>query len=165
MKPRRAILAIVAAAVVISVNVVPTLAVDPPPPIVAEPLTGRAVFADDVDLKIKIKVDGGETVVANTDDPSRTAVVRFTVQPGAQFPWHSHAGPVVVNVVSGALTSLSADDCVERTYVEGQAFADPGHGHRHTAYNSTGSPTVIVATFFGGPESGPLLIPADPGDC
>ena len=106
---------------------------------------------------------GSETIVINADDPSQTAVVRYTVQPGAQFPWHTHAGPVMVNIVSGALTYIDPEEgCAQRTYTAGQAFVDAGHGHVHSAFNPTGSPTVLVATFFEAPASGPLLIPADP---
>jgi quercetin dioxygenase-like cupin family protein len=83
-------------------------------------------------------------------------------QPGAQFPWHTHSGPVVVNVVSGALTYVGAEDCTERVYPAGTAFFDLGHGHVHTAFNATSEPTVFVATFFSVPAGGPLLIPAEP---
>ena len=131
-----------------------------PAPIAAEPLTPRSVFVDDISLKITIKLDRGPTRVVNVDDPSRTVVVRYTVQPGAQFPWHSHLGPVVVNVVSGALTYVDAETCVERTYTAGQAFVDPGQGHVHTAFNPTSTPTVFVATFFAAPATGSLLIPS-----
>lgn len=144
-----------------AVNVIPSAAVDPPPPIVAEPLTARSVFPDEIDMKIKLREDGRTTVI-HVDDPSRTVDVRYTVQPGAQFPWHSHRGPVLVNIISGALTYLSAETCGERTYSSGQAFIDPGHGHVHTAYNHGTEPVVFIATFFEAPESGPLLIPADP---
>jgi quercetin dioxygenase-like cupin family protein len=142
------------------VNVVPSAAVDPPPPIVAEPLTPRSVFTDNIDMKIKIKLH--HQVVVQVDDPSRTVDARYTVQPGAQFPWHSHAGPVLVNLISGSLTYLPADTCAERTYSAGQAFIDPGHGHVHTAFNPGTEPTVFIATFFEAPAQGPLLIPADP---
>jgi quercetin dioxygenase-like cupin family protein len=145
------------------VYALPSAAADPPPPIVAETLTARAVFPDQVDLKIKLKAEGGETVVVNQDDPSRTVVVRYTVQPGAHFPWHTHLGPVVVNIVSGTLTYQASDDCAGTTYGAGQAFVDAGHGHVHSAFNAGSVPTVFVATFFGSPESGALLIPADPG--
>lgn len=138
---------------------------EPPPPIAAEPLTPRSVFPDDISLKLKIKLDGAATAVVDEKDPSRTVVVRYTVQAGAQFPWHSHAGPVVVNIVSGALTYVGADDCIQRTYNAGQAFVDAGQGHVHTAFNPTNTPTVLVATFFGAPAEGPLLIPAAPGGC
>ena len=102
-------------------------------------------------------------MVVNVDDPSRTVDVRYTVQPGAQFPWHSHRGPVVVNIISGSLTYIPAGSCHERTYSGGQAFVDAGHGHVHTAFNPGTEPTVFIATFFEAPEAGPLLIPADPG--
>lgn len=144
---------------------VPAAAQSSPPPIVAEPLTPRAVFIDDIGLTFMIKLDGKETSVVRVPDPSSTVVVRYTVQPQAQFPWHSHAGPVVVNIVSGALTYVAADDCVPRTYAAGQAFVDAGHGHVHTAFNPTNAPTILIATFFGAPAQGPLLIPAAPGSC
>jgi len=187
---RRAVLgAAMLAVALIGVNVLPSTAQQEPEPIVSEPLTGRAVFTDDVDLKIKLKLDGkkwrghhlqhgqqrsrghhrrhGQRVVVNVKDPSRTFVARFTLQPGAQFPWHTHPGPVIVNVTEGELVYVGADDCVERSYPAGTAFVDAGHGHVHTAYNPTGAPTVFVATFFEAPAApAPLLIPADaPDDC
>lgn len=165
MRTKRIILASIVAPMIIGVYVLPALAQEPPPPILGEPLTGRAAFVDDIGLKIKIARDGSETTVVNTADPSNTVVVRYTVQPGAQFPWHTHAGPVVVNVVSGALTYIASEDCAENTYTAGQAFVDAGHGHVHSAVNPTGSPTILIATFFEAPASGPLLIPADPVDC
>jgi quercetin dioxygenase-like cupin family protein len=155
------------AVVLIGANVLPSAAQEPaPPPIASELLTGRAVFTDDVGLKLKVKVDGKQTTVVNAADPSRTVVGRFTIQPGAQFPWHTHAGPVIVNVTQGELVYVGAEDCVERSYPAGTAFVDSGHGHIHTAFNPTDGETVIVATFFEAPAQGPLLIAADaPADC
>ena len=145
--------------------VLPAAAQGEPPPIAAEMLTPRSVVVDDVNLKFRIKLDGNATGVIGVEDPSSTVVVRYTVQPAAQFPWHSHAGPVVVNLVSGALTYVGAEDCVPRTYSSGEAFVDPGQGHVHTAYNLTTEPIVFVATFFDAPAEGSLLIPAAPGGC
>jgi quercetin dioxygenase-like cupin family protein len=169
-KKRGAVFAAVAAligVVLIGATVLPSAAQQtPPPPIATEFLTDRAVFTDDVDLKLKIKLDGKKTTVINAKDPSRTLVARFTVQPGAQFPWHTHPGPVIVNVTRGELVYVGAEDCVERAYPAGTAFVDPGHGHVHSAFNRTGRPTVFVATFFEAPAEGPLLIPAEPpADC
>ena len=154
--------AILMAAGAAAIGVVPSAAQDEPPPPSPEPLSGRAVFTDDIDLKLRIKEEGGATTVVNVDDPSRTVVVRFTLQPGSQFPWHSHLGPVVVNVVSGALTYVDADSCTEKTYSAGEAFVDPGQGHVHTAYNPGPGPTVILGTFFDAPAAGALLVPAEP---
>jgi quercetin dioxygenase-like cupin family protein len=145
--------------------VLPAAAQAPPPPIAFEFLTARSVFVDDISLKFKIKLDGRATHVVDVKDPSLTVVVRITLQPGAQFPWHTHVGPVVVSIVSGALTYVGAEDCVLRTYAAGQAFVDPGQGHVHTAFNPTNAETVLVATFFDAPAEGPLLIPAAPGGC
>jgi quercetin dioxygenase-like cupin family protein len=161
-----ALAAALIAVLLISANVLPSAAQQPPQPIASEFLTDRAVFTDDVDLKVKTKLDGKATRVVNVEDPSRTVVARFTVQPGAQFPWHTHRGPVIVNVVEGELVYVGAEDCVEREYPAGTAFVDPGHGHVHTAFNPTDDETVFVATFFEAPEAGSLLIPAEtPAGC
>jgi quercetin dioxygenase-like cupin family protein len=122
-----------------------------------------SVFPDDVDMKVKTKTDGG-TEVVKVVDPSRTVTARFTIQPGARFPWHSHAGPVVVNVAEGTLVFVETD-CRERAYPTGTALVDPGHGHVHSAFNPTGGETVIVATFFEAPAEGALLIPTDTPAC
>lgn len=165
-RSRLALTAALIAILLIGAIVLPSAAQEPPPPIATEFLTGRAVFTDDVDLKLKVKMDGEATRVVKAKDPSRTVVARLTVQPGAQFPWHSHRGPVVVNVVEGELVYVDADACVERAYPAGSAFVDLGHGHVHTAFNATDDVAVLVATFFEAPEEGPLLIPAEaPADC
>jgi len=166
-KLRAAALATVLIGVVlIGANVLPSAAQQSPAPIATEFLTGRAVFTDNVDLKIKNKLDGKATQVVNVKDPSRTVVARLTLQPGAQFPWHTHPGPVIVNVVEGELVYVGSEDCVERDYPAGTAFIDAGHGHVHTAFNPTDDETVLVATFFEAPAQGPLLLPAQaPGDC
>ena len=105
----------------------------PPLPIAVEVLTQRAVFTDDVAVQIRNKLDGHATHVSNSKEPSRTVVAKITVQPGAQFPWHTHPGPVIVNVAQGELTYIMAHDCVDRPYAVGTAFVDPGRGMVHTA--------------------------------
>ena len=117
-------------------------------------------------LQIRNKLDGHGTHVSNSKQPSRTVVAKITVQPGAQFPWHTHPGPVIVNVAQGELTYVMAHDCVDRPYGTGTAFVDPGRGMVHTAVNRTSGVTVIYATFFEVPQTGPLTIPVDaPADC
>jgi quercetin dioxygenase-like cupin family protein len=167
-KKRGVVLAMASIGVaLVGANVVPSAAQQPPPPIATEFLTDRAVFTDDVDLKLRVRVkhEDRKWITVKSKNPSRTLVARFTVQPGAQFPWHSHAGPVIVNVTQGELVYVPADDCEERSYPAGTAFVDPGHGHVHSAFNPTDEETVIVATFYEAPAEGPLLIPADPADC
>lgn len=138
------------------------------PPIAVELLTPRSTFTDDVALKFRYKLDGtSSSRVINSTEPSRTVVARITVQPDAQFPWHSHSGPVIVNVAQGELVYVEASDCVERSYPRGTAFVDSGRGHVHTAFNPTDQVTVLVATFFEVTEAGPLTITdgVAPADC
>lgn len=164
---RAAIVGALALALTIGVTamVAPSSAQQPVPPIAVELLTQRATFTDDIQLLFKLKRDHQ---VINVMDPSRTVVARITVQPGAQFPWHTHAGPVIVNVAQGMLVYVHADDCIERDYPTGTAFVDPGRGNVHTAFNPTDDVTVLLATFFEAPETGPLTITEGvepPADC
>jgi quercetin dioxygenase-like cupin family protein len=142
---------------------------EPPPPIAVELLSPRSTFTDDVALKVRYKLDGtARRRVIRMGDPSRTVVARITVQPGAHFPWHTHPGPVFVNVAQGELVYVQAKDCVERPYPMGTAFVDPGRGNVHTAFNPTEDVTVLLATFYEATETGPLTITegvVPPDDC
>ena len=90
-------------------------------------------------------------------DATNVAVTRMTFQPGAQAPWHTHAGPVIVSVVEGELRYVMAD-CSEHSYPAGTAFVDPGHGNVHSGVNPTDGLTVVVNTFLEAPADGPLSI-------
>jgi quercetin dioxygenase-like cupin family protein len=135
--------------------------VEAPAPIVVELLTGRHEFTDDVDAQFRLKPSGRPRTVVNFD-PSKMAVAKITVQPGARFPWHTHPGPVLVAVKQGTLVYVYADDCVDRTYPTGTGLVDPGN-NVHYAFNPTGGETVLIATFLGVPATGPLTIPVDAG--
>jgi quercetin dioxygenase-like cupin family protein len=156
----------------LTLSLAPSVAQVAPPPIAVEEITSvdnvssRGVFTDDVNIQIRNRLGSGPTTVLNLKSPSRVAVARITVQPGAQFPWHTHHGPVVVSVVHGQLVYVHANDCVERTYDEETAFIDPGRGNVHTALNRSDEVTVLAATFFEAPASGPLTLPvAAPNGC
>lgn len=157
------------ALVVAAITVLPSFvrAADPPPPIAVELLTPvRAQFTDSVDIQVRYKYADAATAVLNVPEASNTLVARFTLQPGAQFPWHTHPGPVLVNVAQGKLVYVQASDCVERDYPAGTAFVDPGRGNVHTAYNASEGVTIVVATFLDFPAAGPLSITdVVPGTC
>jgi quercetin dioxygenase-like cupin family protein len=130
----------------------------PPPPILIEPLTLRHEFTDDVAAQIRLKPEGRPRTVVNLHDASKIAVLRFTVQPGVRFPWHTHPGLVLVTVTQGELVYVYADDCVRRPYAAGTAFVDPGN-NVHFAFNPSAGETILVATFLGIPATDPLTIP------
>jgi hypothetical protein len=134
---------------------------NPPLPIAVELLTARHEFTDDIRVQVRVRPDGRPTEVVNLKDASNIAVLRFTVQPGVRFPWHSHPGLVLVTITQGELVFVYANDCIERPYPVGTAFVDPGFGNVHYAFNPTGEETVLVATFLGVPATGPLTIPVD----
>jgi hypothetical protein len=143
---------------IVTVGVAPSRAQESPPPIQVELLTPRGMFTDDVAGQFRTKLAGQRTTVVNMHDPSRTVVAKITVQPGAQFPWHTHPGLAIANVAQGELVYVAASDCVERPYPAGTVFVDPGHGYVHTAFNRTSVETVVYATFFEAPAQGPLTI-------
>jgi quercetin dioxygenase-like cupin family protein len=143
---------------------VPPSTEPPTPPIAAEELTSvegtslRGGFTDGVAASIEITREGMDPITVDIADASNVAVTRMTFQPGAQAPWHTHAGPVIVSVVEGELVYVMADGCSEHSYPAGSAFVDPGRGNVHSAYNPTDGPTVLVNTFLEAPADGPLLI-------
>lgn len=128
-------------------------------PITIELLTPLSEFTDDVSIQIRNKFPGRRTDALNVRDGSNIAIVRVTFQPGAVFPWHTHPGPLLVNVAKGDFVYALAEDCVDRWYPEGTAVIDAGFGNVHMAYNpSLTEETVVYATFLGVPDGGPLTI-------
>jgi hypothetical protein len=142
-----------------------TTDVSAPLPIASEPLTQRHEFTDEVSVQLRLKASGRSRDVVNIPDASRLAVVRFTIQPGVRFPWHSHPGLVLVAVTKGDLVFVYGDDCVQRSYPRGTAFVDPGFGNVHYAFNPTAGELEIVATFLGVPEAPAALTnPVSPAE-
>jgi quercetin dioxygenase-like cupin family protein len=160
-----AVLTAVACSAAVSAAAAPSTTEPPIPPIAVEELTRidadtlvRGSVMDTVTANFTISREGMEDVVIDITDLSQVAVARFTIQPGVQFPWHTHPGPVLVTVTHGELVYVMAEGCSEHVYPAGTAFVDPGRGMVHTAYNPTEGETVIVATFLEIPPDGPLTI-------
>lgn len=137
-------------------------------PITITELTPRSIVTDDVAMQLRVKHADhhGGTNVVNLRDLSLVVTAEILVQPGAQFPWHQHAGPVLVTVAEGELVYVEADDCVHRSYPAGTVFVDPGSS-THSAFNPTSEVTRLIATFFNVAATGPLTLTqgVEPGDC
>ncbi len=160
MKRSRSALLVAAAAAPVALGVGGAAAAqddEPPPPIAVELLTPRSRFTDRVNARVRVRAEGSRPHVLNMDDPTHAVVARITLQPGAQFPWHMHPGPVMVTVAAGDLVLTNGDDCVDRPYPTGTSFVEPDH-FVHTAGNRTAGETVLVATYFDAPATGPLAI-------
>ena len=130
-------------------------------------MTPRSELPDPVAGQLRIKEPGGGTNVINMSNLSKVVTAKITVQPGTTFPWHTHAGPVLVTIVQGELVYISSEGCTERTYGPGQAFVDSGHGHVHSATNRTAGETIFYATFLQVAATGPLTLTdgVSPPDC
>ncbi len=169
MKTSHKLAALTAGVLVIAPTAAIRATTEPPlEPITIEPLTPRSTFTDGVAMSFDVSLDGAAAHQVDVDDPSRTVLVKVTAQPGAVFPWHTHPGPVLVNIAQGELVYIQASDCVPRHYPAGTVFVDPGRGHIHSAYNSSEGETIFYATFLEAPEEGPVTITEGietPTDC
>lgn len=125
-------------------------------------LLARGNFLDNIDATFKIQLDRATNVV-HVRDPSDAVVAQLTFAPGGSVGWHTHHGPAIVTVASGALSIINKSDCVRRTYAAGNAFVDPGQGNIHVGFNETGGETIVYVTFLGVPAGQGPTIAAEPG--
>ena len=152
------------------VNALPSAAKGLPPPIGVGLSPDRAVFTDNVDLKIKNKLDGKATQVANVKNPSRVVgASRSPCEPDVEFGWHTvPSAPCSSTSSRVKSTNVPVDDCVERQI--------PWPTPRLSTLVGTTSTTLSTARTaygFGSPRSseGALrrdrsMIPRDaPADC
>jgi quercetin dioxygenase-like cupin family protein len=93
--------------------------------------------------------------------PSDVLQSLLVFQPGGDTGWHTHPGPVVVVVKTGALTEYHSNGCVT-VHPAGSVFFET-QDEVHRAVNQTGSEAQAYVTFIS-PTGNPPLIPAsDPG--
>jgi hypothetical protein len=77
--------------------------------------------------------------------PGMDMVIRtFDYLPGSTTGWHTHPGPVFINIVRGTVTFYELDDptCTPKVVTAGQGYVDRGHGH--IGRNETGLPAQDV---------------------
>ena len=67
---------------------------------------------------------------------------------GGSTGWHTHPGPVFINVLEGQVTFYEADDpnCTPHVVPAGQGYVDTGHGH--LGRNETGQPAKDVSVIL-----------------
>src|SRR5256885_14657201 len=116
-------------------------------------LLGRATFGDPSDPTFKVKRISGDWHAEVKATPNLDIAVQSIVfQPGAQSSWHTHPGPVFIQVVSGTMTFYMSDDptCTGIVRTAGQGYLDLGE-HAHIARNETTAPAQNVVTYFAPP--------------
>jgi quercetin dioxygenase-like cupin family protein len=80
----------------------------------------------------------------NTKGESDVHMLENRIAPGGSFGWHSHPGPSLVIVKTGALTLYHADDpsCTPEVVEAGSGFVDDG-GDTHLVRNEGSIETVV----------------------
>lgn len=106
----------------------------------------------------------GLKVVLKTNMDTDFMLSSVVVAPGGNVGWHSHTGPVFINVRSGTLTLLEFHEgvCERRDVGPGLTILEQGTGV-HNGYNLTGA-NVEYATAAFAPRGVPQRVDRpDPG--
>ena len=98
--------------------------------------------------------------------PSNVESVRIDFRAGDTTGWHSHPGPVLVQVISGAVTLRHAAHgrCLSEVVRAGHGFFE-APGAVHVAENRRPDPAVLYATFVLPPNAGPEVSAPIPAPC
>ena len=108
-------------------------------------LIGRATYEP-----FKVKTDHDSLVDFEAKAKSHLDMVVRThdYAVGGTTGWHTHPGPVFVNVIQGQVTFYEADDptCTPHVVSAGQGYVDTGHGH--LGRNETGQPAKDVSVIL-----------------
>src|SRR5687767_10846851 len=128
-------------------------------------LLGRSTFAQGANFKVK-RITGDWHVEVKAHPELDLAVQQIVFQPGGHSGWHSHPGPVFIQVVSGTMTFYESDDpnCTPIIRSAGQGFLDVGE-HAHIARNETGSTATNVVTYLAPPGAALRIDQPRPGNC
>lgn len=133
---------------------------------------GQATFGDPKDHHDGIKVErktGDWRFDVKSNSAFDVAVQSIAFAPGTSSGWHSHPGPVFIQVVLGTITFYMGDDrrCRPIVRTAGQGYVDVGD-HTHIARNETTLPAQTVVTYFAPPGTLPAALRIDqpqPGNC
>ena len=120
----------------------------------------RTAAADSTGLDVFPLVQGFSTqreVRLEAKGPNDVLQVKLVFQPGGDTGWHTHPGPVIVVIKSGALTETHANGCVT-VHPAGSVFFESA-GVVHRAVNQTGQVTEAYVTFIS-PAGAPPVQPA-----
>jgi len=128
---------------------------------------GRATFSDPDDQNFKVKRMTGDWHVEIKSKPAfDLAVQSIKFEPGAQSGWHTHPGPVFIQVVTGTMTFYKSDDptCTPIVRTAGQGYLDVGE-HAHIARNETTTAAQNIVTYFAPPGAMLRFDEPRPGNC
>jgi hypothetical protein len=131
----------------------------------ASTLLGRSTFADGANFKVK-RISGDWHVEVKAHRELDLAVQQIVFQPGGHSGWHSHPGPVFIQVAVGRMTFYESDDphCKPIVRTAGQGYLDVGE-HAHIARNESASSATNIVTYLAPPGMPLRIDQPDPGHC
>jgi quercetin dioxygenase-like cupin family protein len=93
-------------------------------------------------------------------------ILENRIAPGGTFGWHSHPGPSIVVVKSGALTLYRGDDpaCTPHVIAAGSGFVDDG-GDVHVVRNEGSVDALVYVTSLVPHGAGRRIDEPSPGTC
>ena len=93
-------------------------------------------------------------------------ILENRIAPGGTFGWHSHPGPSIVVVKTGALTLYRGDDptCTPHVVAAGSGFIDDG-GAVHVVRNEGSVDTVVYVTSLVPHGAARRIDEPGPGTC
>jgi quercetin dioxygenase-like cupin family protein len=93
-------------------------------------------------------------------------ILENRIVPGGTFGWHSHPGPSIVVVKSGALTLYHGDDptCTPQVVAAGSGFVDDG-GDVHLVRNEGTVDAVVYVTSLVPHGAARRIDEPSPGNC
>ena len=114
---------------------------------------------------IQSKADGYD-VELKSHDNTDIVVSNIVIDPGGTSGWHTHPGPALVVVKTGAVTFYHGDDrsCTGTRHPAGTAFVEAG-GTVGIARNEGTGEATVVATFLVPTGIPARLDAARPGNC
>ena len=134
-------------------------------PIIGVDSTSLAVGTFDDGLEANSKTDTFAVELRATG-PTDVHILQNKIAPGGTYGWHSHPGPSIVVVQSGALTLYRAEDpaCTPQVIAAGSGFVDQG-GDVHVVRNEGSVDAVVYVTSIIPKGAGRRIDELDPGTC
>ena len=136
-------------------------------PVSVSTLLARSTFSDPNDQNVDIKRISDDWHMQIKSKPAfDIAVQTILFPPGAASGWHTHTGPVFIQVKSGTMTFYQYDDpsCTPQVRTQGQGFLDLGE-HPHIAVNRSDAPAENVVTYFAPPGAALKMMATQPPNC
>ncbi len=101
-----------------------------------------------------------------TNGPTDLHILENRIAPGGTFGWHSHPGPGLVIVKSGALTLYKGDDphCTPQVVPAGSGFVDDGNDV-HLVRNEGAVETVVYVSSLVPAGAVRRIDEPSPGNC